>query len=107
MNVATPTTPLGRGVLVGEDGRRLVARAREMQYNAGVLKTFDEVREIRGGGREIRVGEREMQYNASVLQQYLKQCAASGLQQSARCIDSCAQSVLASYSSTLQTLRDV
>jgi hypothetical protein len=48
--VATPTTPLGQGVLVGEDGRRLVARAREMQYNAGVLKTFDEVREIRGGG---------------------------------------------------------
>lgn len=37
----TPTTPLGVGVGVG--GRRLVARGREMQYNAGVLKTFDEI----------------------------------------------------------------
>ena len=65
--VATPTTPLGQGVLVGEDGRRLVARAREMQYNAGVLKTFDEVREIRGGGG---VGGGEMQYNASVIEAF-------------------------------------
>ena len=39
----TPTSPLGVGVGVGENGRRLVARAREMQYNAGVLKTFDEI----------------------------------------------------------------
>ncbi len=41
---------------MGEDGRRLVARAREMQYNAGVLKTFDEVREIRGGGERDKGG---------------------------------------------------
>ena len=25
------------------DGKRLVARQREMKYNAGVLKTFDEI----------------------------------------------------------------
>ena len=39
----TPTTPRAVGVGAGEGGRRLVARAREMQYNAGVLKTFDEI----------------------------------------------------------------